>query len=240
MSAWSPSKLVWCCCHFKAWIKVFKVRVQTINHLSIGQCPSNARRRQASAVSLIFFWQALSREEPASVAAPATLETKVRNDSLPVGLIPQDILKLDVPVDDALAVQVTQPRKDLSEEKPGDLLMSHRLPPDDGRLPLQVLGDLGLLDLVKCHHLQSHLLVQNDGVCQYLSSSFLPTLFSFSSASFDISRLFLLASSSTSFISPRSGLSSTFLAAKGTGCTLTLASLAALPGVDMRKSGGLG
>ena len=76
------------------------------------------------------------------------------------------IFKLDVPVDDALAVQVTQPRKDLSEEKPGDLLMSHRLPPDDGRLPLQVLGDLGLLDLVKCHHLQSHLLVQNDVVGQ--------------------------------------------------------------------------
>ena len=191
-------------------------------------------------MSLIFFWQALSREEPASVAAPATLETKVRNDSLPVGLIQQDILKLHVPVDDALAVQVTQPRKDLSEEKPGDLLMSHRLPPDDGRLPLQVLGDLGLLDLVKCHHLQSHLLVQNDVVGQDLSSSFLPTLFSFSSASFDISRLFLLASSSTSFISPRSGLSSTILAAKGTGCTLTLASLAALPGVDFQKSGGLG
>ena len=125
-------------------------------------------------MSLIFFWQALSREEPASVAAPATLETKVRNDSLPVGLIQQDILKLHVPVDDALAVQVTQPRKDLSEEKPGDLLMSHRLPPDDGRLPLQVLGDLGLLDLVKCHHLQSHLLVQNDGVGQYLSSSSSP------------------------------------------------------------------
>ena len=50
MSAWSPSKLVWCCCHFKAWIKVFKVRVQTINHLSIGQCPSNARRQQAAGV----------------------------------------------------------------------------------------------------------------------------------------------------------------------------------------------
>ena len=36
----------------------------------------------------------------------------------------------------------------------------------DGRLPLQVLGDVGVLDLVKCHHLQSHLLVQNDVVGQ--------------------------------------------------------------------------
>ena len=34
----------------------------------------------------------------------------------------------------------------------------------DGRLPLQVLGDVGILDLVKYHHLQSHLLVQNDVV----------------------------------------------------------------------------
>ena len=36
----------------------------------------------------------------------------------------------------------------------------------DGRLPLQVLGDVGVLDLVKCHHLQGHLLVQNDVVSQ--------------------------------------------------------------------------
>ena len=36
--------------------------------------------------------------------------------------------------------------------------------PHDGRLPLQVLGDVGVLDLVKHHHLQSHLLVQNDVV----------------------------------------------------------------------------
>ena len=36
----------------------------------------------------------------------------------------------------------------------------------DGRLPLQVLGDVGVLDLVKRHHLQSHLLVQNDVVGQ--------------------------------------------------------------------------
>ena len=35
-----------------------------------------------------------------------------------------------------------------------------------GRLPLQVLGDVGVLDLVKCHHLQSHLLVQIDVVGQ--------------------------------------------------------------------------
>ena len=32
----------------------------------------------------------------------------------------------------------------------------------DGRLPLQVLGDVGVLDIVKCHHLQSHLLVHDD------------------------------------------------------------------------------
>ena len=38
--------------------------------------------------------------------------------------------------------------------------------PHDGRLPLQVLGDVGVLDLVKRHHLQSHLLVQNDVVGQ--------------------------------------------------------------------------
>ena len=35
-----------------------------------------------------------------------------------------------------------------------------------GRLPLQVLGDVGVLDLAKCHHLQSHLLVQYDVVGQ--------------------------------------------------------------------------
>ena len=34
----------------------------------------------------------------------------------------------------------------------------------DGRLPLQVLGDMGVVDLVKRHHLWSHLLVQNDVV----------------------------------------------------------------------------
>ena len=31
----------------------------------------------------------------------------------------------------------------------------------DGRLPLQVLGDVGVLDLVGRRHLQSHLLVQD-------------------------------------------------------------------------------
>ena len=36
----------------------------------------------------------------------------------------------------------------------------------DGRLPLQVLGDVGVLDLVKRYHLQSNLLVQNDVVGQ--------------------------------------------------------------------------
>ena len=36
----------------------------------------------------------------------------------------------------------------------------------DGSLPLQVLGDVGVLDLVKRHHLHSHLLVQNDVVGQ--------------------------------------------------------------------------
>ena len=34
----------------------------------------------------------------------------------------------------------------------------------DGRLPFQVLGDIGVVDLVKRHHLWSHLLVQNDVV----------------------------------------------------------------------------
>ena len=33
-------------------------------------------------------------------------------------------------------------------------------------LPFQVLGDAGILDLVKRHHLQSHLLVQYDVVGQ--------------------------------------------------------------------------
>ena len=32
----------------------------------------------------------------------------------------------------------------------------------DGRLLLQVLGYIRVLDLVKCSHLQSHLLAQND------------------------------------------------------------------------------
>ena len=36
----------------------------------------------------------------------------------------------------------------------------------DGRLPLQVLGDVGVLDLAKCPPLQSHLLVQYDVVGQ--------------------------------------------------------------------------
>ena len=36
----------------------------------------------------------------------------------------------------------------------------------DGRLPLQVLGDVGVVDRVKRHHLWSHLLVQNDFVRQ--------------------------------------------------------------------------
>ena len=36
----------------------------------------------------------------------------------------------------------------------------------DGRLPLQVLGDIGVVDLVKRHHLWSHLLVQNDVIRQ--------------------------------------------------------------------------
>ena len=35
-----------------------------------------------------------------------------------------------------------------------------------GRLPLQVLGDVGVVDRVKRHHLWSHLLVQNDFVRQ--------------------------------------------------------------------------
>ena len=34
----------------------------------------------------------------------------------------------------------------------------------DGSLPLQVLGDIGVVDLVKRHHLWSNLLVQNDVV----------------------------------------------------------------------------
>ena len=36
----------------------------------------------------------------------------------------------------------------------------------DGGLPLQVLRDVGVLDLVKRHHLESHLLVENDVVGQ--------------------------------------------------------------------------
>ena len=40
-----------------------------------------------------------------------------------MGLVQQDVFKLDVAVDDALAVQVAQPCQDLSEEEPGDLLL---------------------------------------------------------------------------------------------------------------------
>ena len=36
-----------------------------------------------------------------------------------MGLVQQDVLQLDVAVDDALAVQVAQPRQDLPEEDPG-------------------------------------------------------------------------------------------------------------------------
>ena len=36
----------------------------------------------------------------------------------------------------------------------------------DGRLPLQVLGDVRVVDRVKRHHLWSHLLVQNDVIRQ--------------------------------------------------------------------------
>ena len=36
----------------------------------------------------------------------------------------------------------------------------------DGRLPLQVLGDVRVEELVKRHHLWSHLLVHNDVVGQ--------------------------------------------------------------------------
>ena len=32
----------------------------------------------------------------------------------------------------------------------------------DGRLLLQVLGDIGVIDLVKCSHPQNHRLVQDD------------------------------------------------------------------------------
>ena len=32
----------------------------------------------------------------------------------------------------------------------------------DGRLPLQVLGDVGAVDLAQRHHLRCHLLVQDD------------------------------------------------------------------------------
>ena len=40
-----------------------------------------------------------------------------------MGLVQQDVFKLDVAVNDALAVQVAQPCQDLSEEEPGDLLL---------------------------------------------------------------------------------------------------------------------
>ena len=32
----------------------------------------------------------------------------------------------------------------------------------DGRLPLQVLGDIGVVDFVKCSHLQNHWLAQDE------------------------------------------------------------------------------
>ena len=62
------------------------------------------------------------------VGVPEVAQTKVRNDSLPVGLVQQDVFKLDVAVDVALAVQVAQPCQDLSEEEPGDLLCDEMSP----------------------------------------------------------------------------------------------------------------
>ena len=47
---------------------------------------------------------------------------------------------------------------------PTDIHVSRGTRLHDGRLPLQVLGDIGVVDLVKRHHLWSHLLVQNDVV----------------------------------------------------------------------------
>ena len=105
-----------------------------------------------------------------------------------MGLVQQDVFQLDVAVDDALAVQVAQPRQDLPEEDPGYIFLQLEalLASDhvaevasrvkvkdhavevadrdnlvqgdnigmvqlrhDGRLPLQVLGDVRVLDLVK-------------------------------------------------------------------------------------------
>ena len=40
-----------------------------------------------------------------------------------MGLVQQDVLQLDVAVDDALAVQVAQPRQDLPEEDPGYIFL---------------------------------------------------------------------------------------------------------------------
>ena len=57
------------------------------------------------------------------VSVPEVAQPKVRNNSLPLGLVEQDVLQLDVAVDDALAVQVAESRQDLFEEAPGDLFL---------------------------------------------------------------------------------------------------------------------
>ena len=49
------------------------------------------------------------------VGVPEIAQTKVCNDSLPVGLVQQDVIKLAV----AVLCSPAQPRQDLSEEEPG-------------------------------------------------------------------------------------------------------------------------
>ena len=59
-------------------------------------------------------------------------------------------------VDDQTSVEVVDKDDLLQGDGAGVVQLLH-----DGRLPLQVLGDKGVLDLVWRHHLQSHSLVQN-------------------------------------------------------------------------------
>ena len=93
-------------------------------------------------------------EAPAPRAARSARSS--RFDSLP-------IVSLRLPPRDEVDHQASVEGDDRDDllEGDDDRVVQHR---HEGRLPLQVLGDVGILDLVKCHHLQSHLLVQNDVV----------------------------------------------------------------------------
>ena len=86
----------------------------------------------------------------------------------------QDVLQLDVAMDDALAVQVAQPH----QEAHGDLLLqleallaSKDVAEIGSRVEVRQQAETILckkrmigwfLDPMNCHHLQSHLLVQDD------------------------------------------------------------------------------